>query len=194
MDKNSNYTGKADFTFQDGSTYSGEWVDGKQEGHGLMIFSNGDRYEGDWKCGRMHGIGEYHFYNKEKQRFSAVYRGQFVDGCREGRGKMKYANRDIYEGTWQNNQRTGNGVMWFANGDCFCGLWKFDHMLRGVYSKYDSDKYDGEIKNGQFDVYGKYYWKSGKWFEVTFQNGKPHNGILISPEGKMAEYKDGEII
>ena len=65
-------------------------------------------------------------------------------------------------------------------------------MVRGIYYLNDSgDKYDGEIKDGKFDGYGKYYWNSGNWFEGIFKDGKPYCGVLVSPCGTMTEIKDG---
>ena len=193
MENNKGFTGNAECKFKDGSFYEGEWVNGLPEGYGTMVFANKDKYVGDWNEGKMNGVGIYRFYNSSSQEFSAVYRGEFVDGRREGRGKMTYANNDVYVGTWQNNMRTGSGVMWFRTGDRFSGLWKYDKMLRGVYCKYDGEKYDGEIKDGHFEGFGKYYWKDGNWFEGTFKQGQPYNGIVISADCAIAEYIEGEL-
>ena len=54
----------------DGSIYSGEWRNDKENGHGVLFMANGDVYEGSWKDGRKHGDGRYHF----KQR------GQMLSG------------------------------------------------------------------------------------------------------------------
>ena len=52
---------------------------------------------------------------------------------------------------------------------------------------------DGEIKDGVFSGFGKYYWRSGNLFEGTFMGGKPYNGVLILSDGKMTEIVDGEV-
>lgn len=191
MEEKQKFTGKAIHTFGDGSEYSGEFVNGKQEGYGIMTFANRDKYDGDWMNGLMDGQGKYYFYDNEKKTYNASYKGQFVKGCREGVGRMEYNNRDVYEGQWQNNFRTGNGVCWYANGDCYHGLWRFDKKLRGVFHKENGEKYDGEFVDGRIEGYGKYYWLDGKWYEGTFKDGKLHNGIVISPDGKISEYVNG---
>ena len=38
----------------------------------------------------------------EQEDFWDVYEGLFVDGKRNGRGKMVYALGGVYEGMWQN--------------------------------------------------------------------------------------------
>ena len=170
MAEETKFTGTGYYEYPTGGEYKGEFVNGMQDGFGIMTFKNHDLYEGDWKEGKMDGYGEYYHYDEKKDRFVANYKGQFKHGVREGVGRMEYANRNIYEGQWQNNMRTGNGACWLTNGDCFHGLWRFDEMLRGVFYKANGDRYDGE-----------------------FKNGKPLNGIILFPEerGKISEYKDG---
>lgn len=186
------FYGSGSYTFGNGDKYQGEIVNGKPEGNGTMVFVNYDQYEGDWKNGLMEGCGEYMFYDKVKDKFSASYKGQFFKGIRNGVGRMKYKSRDVYEGQWQNDKRTGDGICWFGNGDCFHGLWQFDKMLRGVYRKSNGDFYDGELKESQFNGYGKYHWIDGRWYEGTFLDGKPLNGKIFSPDGKRSEFIDGK--
>ena len=186
------FSGVARVELPTGGEYYGEIAGGKAHGFGTMKFSNGDMYEGEWIEGEMNGVGEYFVYDSEWGGFEKTYKGEFAQGKRHGKGCMSYNDYSKYQGNWQNNQRTGYGVCWFANGDRFIGLWKFDKMMRGTYSIAESgDWYDGEIKDGMFDGYGKYYWKSGDFFDGTFLNGKPFNGVLISKDGKMSEIIDG---
>ena len=188
------FTGSARAELPYGGEYSGELVEGKPHGYGVMRFPNGDLYEGEWIEGEMDGLGEYFIYDMQWGSFTKKYKGEFSKCLRHGKGCMIYEDFSKYQGNWQNNQRTGHGVCWFANGDRFLGIWKFDQMLRGVYSIAESgDLYDGEIKDGVFEGCGKYYWKSGNLFEGTFMRGKPHNGILILSDGKMTEIVEGEV-
>jgi hypothetical protein len=34
-----------------------------------------------------------------------IYRGDYVDNKRHGRGRAIYSNGDVYEGAWVNNER-----------------------------------------------------------------------------------------
>ena len=188
------FTGKGSFLFENGNNYSGEWVEGLPDGFGIMSFDNGDTYEGDWSKGKMNGFGEYHFFDQSKQRLIEKYEGNFVDGKREGYGKMTYKNRNIYFGTWQNNMRTGDGLFIFANGDAFHGIWRFDIMIRGVFALSSGDRYDGEIKAGTFNGFGKYFWADGTWYEGTWKEGKPYTGVKFGRNGIVAEYQEGNIM
>lgn len=195
MTKTDNYSGIGVCNLPSGASYEGEVLNGKWQGYGEMKFQNRDVYKGEWNEGIMHGNGEYFFYDKEKRRYTANYKGDFVIGKREGSGEMQYPNKDKYIGQWQNDQRTGEGICWFSNGDCFFGLWRFDEMIRGTYHLANGDVYDGEIKNGNFNGYGKYYWKeTGSWFEGTFAKGKPIDGIKVNLDKTLNEYKDGVML
>ena len=45
------------FKFDDGNSYEGVWLNGKQHGHGIYTWADGDRYEGDWRDDNQHGRG-----------------------------------------------------------------------------------------------------------------------------------------
>merc|ERR1712146_477984 len=52
--------GKGLVTLDDGSTYDGEFKNGKREGHGTRKYSDGREYIGDWENGNMEGVGFIH--------------------------------------------------------------------------------------------------------------------------------------
>ena len=95
------FTGYGTFLFEKGE-YTGEIVENKCQGYGTMKFSNYDIYEGDWLDGKMHGVGKYMFWNEAKDMYTQTYEGQFKNGVREGKGTMKYANRNVYENRGRN--------------------------------------------------------------------------------------------
>lgn len=191
MEEKTKFTGYGTCMIKNGE-YVGELVNGVRQGYGVMTFTNRDIYDGDWDAGKMHGFGRFKFWNSEKGGYTHSYKGQFNHGVREGKGRMKYANQDVYEGMWQNDYRTGDGICWFANGSVFHGIWKFDKMVRGVYRKISGELYDGEVKNGRYNGYGKLYWPSGNWFEGFFVDNRPFNGMMFSTDGKIAEFKEGK--
>ena len=49
-----------------------------------MFFKNGDKFTGDFSEDLFHGRGEMRFGNLN------TYRGEFLNGRMEGKGKMKY--------------------------------------------------------------------------------------------------------
>jgi len=47
-----------------GDKYSGEWLDGELNGHGIYVGGKqDDQYEGEWKNGKMDGIGKFKWAN-----------------------------------------------------------------------------------------------------------------------------------
>lgn len=191
MAEETKYTGYGTCKIANGE-YTGELVNGVRQGYGVMTFSNRDIYDGDWDNGSMHGMGRYKFWNKTKERYTHSYKGEFNHGVREGKGKMEYSNHDVYQGTWQNDHRTGDGICWFADGSVFHGVWKFDQMIRGVFRRPNGELYDGELKDGKYNGYGKLFWPSGNWFEGLFVDNKPYKGMMFSMDGRISEYKEGK--
>ena len=45
------------WTWSDGSSYEGEFVDWFKEGYGVFRWSNGSIYKGNWKSDKRHGKG-----------------------------------------------------------------------------------------------------------------------------------------
>ena len=43
--------------YQNGSTYTGEWVKNEKHGLGVFIEANSCKYNGQWKLGKRNGIG-----------------------------------------------------------------------------------------------------------------------------------------
>ena len=48
---------KGTASFEDGSSYHGEWKNGQANGQGVRVFSDGAKYVGDFKNGLFHGNG-----------------------------------------------------------------------------------------------------------------------------------------
>jgi hypothetical protein len=51
--------GQGTDSFQNGDTYTGEYVDGKPHGKGEYIWSSGQNYVGDFSKGKKHGKGKW---------------------------------------------------------------------------------------------------------------------------------------
>jgi hypothetical protein len=72
------------------ATYTGEFVHGKLEGHGLLVFANGERYEGEFYEGRRDGYGTYTFAN------GARYEGYFARGISSRSGVLRLPGGDKF--------------------------------------------------------------------------------------------------
>ena len=87
------------FTFDNGDTFDGEFVNNKLIGPwGTYIGNNGGKYVGYWINNRKHGWGEVTYNNGHK------YEGEFVDGKRNGWGVFTYGDGTTQEGVWKNNK------------------------------------------------------------------------------------------
>jgi len=99
---------KGKFSFKDGSSYEGQWVDynGKKvrEGQGFFRHPEGtEEYDGNWLNDVMHGTGTLRFIS------GAVYEGSFKDGVFEGEGSYSFPDGSTYKGQWVNNVWHGEG-------------------------------------------------------------------------------------
>ena len=100
-------------TFEDGSIYEGDLVNGKPHGNGKMTFIDDDFYEGDFVDGKPHGNGKYTETEYEidetldivKQTGNivtfAIYEGDFFEGKYHGKGKQTFTNGKVKDGNWK---------------------------------------------------------------------------------------------
>jgi hypothetical protein len=56
------------YTYLDGGSYSGEWVDDRIQGEGTCIFANKNTYTGSWEDGRISGFGTLTYADGDKVR------------------------------------------------------------------------------------------------------------------------------
>ena len=141
---------------QTAAIYDGNWVNGKEHGHGTMVWPNGDRYEGDWRDGQRYGHGIMIWAS------GARYEGDWRDGDEHGYGTMMYPNGVSYEGNWVSGGETGHGIYITTNGERYAGDFIDGNgsTSKGVYiTKHDL---------------GILYWKHSrserKMVEQTYSN------------------------
>ena len=61
-------------TYADGTTYTGEWKDGRRHGQGTYAYAYGTTYTGEWKDGERNDKGI------EAHPDGTKYPGEFKDG------------------------------------------------------------------------------------------------------------------
>jgi len=101
-----------------------------------------------------------------------VYRGDFKNGNREGKGVYTRANGKKYEGDWKNGVQEGKGTFTRPNGDKYVGDFKNDvREGKGVYTRPNGDKYVGDFKNDVCEGVGTLLYKNGcklsSWFKES---------------------------
>lgn len=148
--------------------------------HGKIVFPDGSSYEGQFRQGKMHGLGIFLASNKSK------YHGTWSANQRHGEGRQLFANGDTYEGDFVNNRMQGKGVMNFANGHQYDGDWVNDRPEgMGIYTFDGREKYVGEFVNGKFSGQGVYYYENGSYYEGRWvENDRDGAGTMVLASGK----------
>ena len=154
-----------------------------------------------FKRGLKYGITTYN---------DAIFEGEYINTINEGKGKIKYKNKEYYIGNWKYYKKNGKGVLYYENGtvkyvgdfvdDYFEGFGKYIKKKGNYYignflyglkfgegKEYQNDKliYEGLFANDKYEGKGKYIldYNSNQYYIGDFENG------LMNGKGKF--YKDG---
>lgn len=82
-------------TFANGDVFDGYWKDNKPDGLGTFNYATGVVYSGNFKNGRFHNYGVV-----SCTRTGMKYEGEWVNGFREGKGRLVYPDGSFYDGDW----------------------------------------------------------------------------------------------
>ena len=134
-------------------------------------------------------------YNKKIYK-NAVYEGDFVNGKREGYGKIIFEDGKYFIGKYLNDKENGKGIYYNKNntkkyegylidgkregygkdidrnGDCFIGPWK-NNLAHGKGKNFDKEGnifYDGDYFNGKREGFGKYIYENGEYYIGEWKN------------------------
>ena len=121
-------------TLEGGAIYEGPLLDNKPHGSGILKFAQGD-----------------------------LYNGCFVNGVREGKGKLYFVDGSVYDGGFVQNKMHGRGVRRFPNGE----------------------KYTGEFRDNCFEGRGEYLFWDGRVYEGDWLHGVMHGQGKINKEGRV---------
>uniref|UniRef100_A0A915N9M9 Junctophilin n=1 Tax=Meloidogyne javanica TaxID=6303 RepID=A0A915N9M9_MELJA len=92
------------YTWPSGSTYSGQWQNGKR--HGLGVEQRGRwTYKGEWTQGYKGRYGR-----REALNSGAHYLGTWSSGLHDGYGTEIYSDGGSYKGQWLRGMRHGYGI------------------------------------------------------------------------------------
>jgi len=161
IEKRENNT--ATVTFDDGSTYNGEWSGETMNGMGVYNFSNGNIYKGNFVNGKMEGKGTLTFPDGK------IYQGEFANGKPHGLVISILPNGEKYEGDFVNGKPHGLGILSDSSGT-----------------------YAGDFVDGKMHGLGTLTFPDGEIYKGEFVNGKPH-GLVISilPSDEKDEKYEG---
>ena len=152
---------------EDGSVYEGEYKHGQPNGKGSMTsYDNKNIYDGDWVNGKREGIGKLIICDEYN------YTGPFENDNFSGSGGVLCDNKgNIYEGDFEKNKFEGYGHYKMSNGDVYIGEFKEGLFHgKGQYNDNEGNVFDGEFKNGKKDGEGVLIKKNGEKLEGIFKN------------------------
>ena len=155
------------------------------DGYGTYAWSNGE-YSGEWLNGKQNGKGIYRFNNGE------VYEGEWLNGNKHGKGIQAWGSEsewagDKYEGEFKNNIRHGYGIYTFSDGAIFKGLWKENYQTVGIEYRPNGDTFNIRHFNGLTgEAIGDYYYADGNAVkDAYFKNGVLVEANYTKPDGEV---------
>ena len=126
--------------------YEGEFKKGKKEGKGKIIYKqNGDWYEGDFSKNNFNGNGHY-FWKKTEYE----YIGNYVNGVMEGKGIFKYGDKAIYKGEFKNGKKEGKGE-WTTKNNKIIGNFEND-LPHGMGYLEDNKGFRGYVQFNEGNI------------------------------------------
>ena len=118
------------FSWEDGSSYDGDIMDGKPDGQGTYIWPDGDKYVGAWKNGQREGLGCHSRTN------GFIFIGEFHNNLPHGEGFYVGPDGICYSGTWVLGKQQGKGMLKDQNeGVIF--FWSVATRVAQIFSIYD---------------------------------------------------------
>ncbi|HND88992.1 MAG TPA: caspase family protein, partial [Saprospiraceae bacterium] len=129
----------------------------------------------------QNGTGTYRYSTK------VSYTGRFVDGQRQGKGKITMQNGDVYEGMFLRNRMAGEGTMTYANGDRYAGQWSNDQRHgKGKYYFKSRERYEGDFVFGEFEGQGTMYYPDGSYYTGSWKQSRKNGaGRFYATNGNV---------
>jgi len=191
------------------ATYSGFWVNGSQNGLGLLKYTNDDAYVGEFKNEKFDGDGAFFKANNEK------YFGEFKTGMQNGIGVYQSVEGNSWAYRWKDS-KPGEQFTFDEDsnnppkciGNCVNGYGKLDgndgEFIQAIFENgiatygqifTASFVYMGYIENNQPEGFGIIATAEGKYFGY-FKDGKKHGlGITVNTKEEVSgdRWNMGEI-
>jgi len=194
--------------------WSGDCVDGKASGTGVLVVMNPDGllgiYSGNAEAGRPEGKGRMILRNKETGGVDSytggfakgtldgegelvsskgwTYTGGFKDGEQTGLGMIETTDGDVFRGNFENGKPVGTGLVYYnEGGDIYFGEAKNEKRDGiGHLIKANQDVYIGEFEDGVASGAGTYDAAQGGVFIGQFSGGEPNGfGTYLAPNGDV---------
>ena len=202
--------GTGTFTYPDGETYVGEFVDGKQHGKGTLTWPNGDKYVGEFRDGFFYGegtktladgtvkIGFWHHleYFETKAEWDPIVEKVRLtkEQAEQGDADAQYELGSMYANQWRNNfpynraipQDYVEAVKWYTlaaeQGDA-----RAQAALGSMYE--NSWPYKGAIPQD--------YVEAVKWYTLAAEQGYAQTSLgymYVKGHGVEVNYSKADLL
>lgn len=153
----------------------------QEKGHyfGSLICASG-KYKGNWIDGQRNGIGKMIFTN------GVTYRGNWENDQPQGYGEVTFADGQKYTGDWVDGKKSGFGQIFFSNGSTYAGHWENDRQHGyGEMTFSNQRKYVGDWVDGKRQGMGFLFnMISGSYYVGEWQNDELIEGLHRPSDGK----------
>ncbi len=125
-------------------------------------------YYGEIKSKRRDGTGYYADYESS-------YDGYWVDGYREGLGKLRHADGDLYMGEFQNDKyhTTSSDTAFVVTSATDSVNYTYNNRKSVAIIWYAcGSRYTGAIREGAYSGRGKYLYSNGNIYDGYWSRGK----------------------
>lgn len=158
--------------------YRGEWKDDQRNGYGTHTQLDGETFEGFWKENKMHGKVTQRCRNGSK------YTCEWVEGKKQGFGSFRLPSGVFLEGWWENDQLHGRGQRESPSGDIYEGDWvRGKRHGKGTYTSALGESYGGDWVEDKMEGIGKKLFSDGSVYQGQWLNDQMHGqGTLTFPD------------
>jgi hypothetical protein len=164
---NDKFSGQGKYRYADGRELVGEFKDGVANGAARLTSPAGVIITGEFRNGLPHGQVSFHDINGD------VVAGEFRNGLPHGKVSMSSSNGEKYVGDFLEKSREGFGTHTHSNGSTYQGQFKNnDYNGQGTYTAASGEKYTGEFKDGDYNGKGTLITASGEKFVGEFKDGQ----------------------
>lgn len=173
--------GHGKVTYENCSTYEGQFLQHMRHGTGALTLSEGTRYECEWRNDERHGRG------KEQWADGTVFEGSYVRGMRCKYGVMTWPEGSKYSGQFESGRANGEGELVRTDGSVYKGHFAEDCMSgEGGMIWEDGVEYTGQFVANRRNGHGRIAWISGRWknYDGQWKDGVQHG------EGKLIDLND----
>jgi serine/threonine protein kinase len=175
--------------YSDGAVYTGQLVDGRRDGLGVVELPSGERQAGEWKDDRLNGLAVLTLPDGRR------YEGEWKMQVRDGLGVLYLGDGDSVAGEQGPNSVNGYAVWRDRDGRDRLGQWR-DGKLEGLGAEITAGaRYDGEFRNGVQHGKGVLVQADGTRYHGLFADGK-REGYGVEARGdtvRSGQWKAGTL-